>query len=152
MDPYAEANEPPPPRRGSGCLWGCLGLFLAVLLVVGGLFGFGAWYFYKGFENDARLQGIMAVVRHDPRAEAVLGRNIRILEVESRTSFISNWRAHTATYTLHVTGSSGDGQLTVSLDLSGGGSRITQMILTGPDGRPHYLVGKEPKNPLLQSI
>jgi hypothetical protein len=145
MDPYAE----PPPRRHSGCLWGCLGLLAALFLVIAGVFTFGAWHFYKGFEQDARVQAIMETVRHDARAEAVLGRNIKFMAVQTHTFAFSTGRGNTASYVLRLIGSAGEGELKVDLDLKDNGTKITLMILTGKDGKPHYLVGTPPKNPMM---
>jgi len=150
MEPSYE--EAPPPRRRSGCLWGCLGLLLIVVVGVGGFFGYSAWVLHQGFENDSRLQTIMAIVRHDARAEAVLGRNIKIMEVESHTFAVTTETGKTASYTLRLIGSNGEGVLEVNLDLNGKKAKVTLMILTGSDGHPHTLVGKEPDSPLQQSI
>jgi hypothetical protein len=142
-----------PPRRGSGgCLWGCLGLVLIVVVGLGGVVGYSAWFLHKGFENDARLQTIMAIVRDDPRAVAVLGRNIHIVGVESHTFIMATGAGKTASYTLRLVGSDGEGVLKVDLDLNHGKTKVTLMILTGADGYPHTLVGKEPESPLQQSI
>ena len=142
-----------PPRRGSGgCLWGCLGLVLIVVVGLGGVVGYSAWFLHKGFENDARLQTIMAIVRDDPRAVAVLGRNIHIVGVESHTFIMATGAGKTASYTLRLVGSSGEGVLEVNLDLNGRNPKVTSMVLTGADGHPHTLVGKGPESPLQQSI
>ncbi len=151
MEPYYEQDEPPP-RRSHGCLWGCLTVLLVAGLVTAALFGYGAWYFFKGFENDARIQTIMATVYSDPRAEMVLGRNIKIVDVEKRFFNTSSGHGKTATFTLRLTGSEGEGELKAYLDLNGPEAKVTLMVLTGTDGHPHYLVGKEPKSPMMQSI
>jgi len=151
MESYNE-NDPPPPKRRSGCFWGCVGTLLAAALVIGGIFGYSAWYFYKGFEHDQRLQTVLDTVRGDARAVDVLGRNIRLLEVERHTFDLSTGRGHTVSYTLRLTGSKGDGELKADVDLGKGRAKIVLMILTGADGRRHYLVGKEPRNPMMRSI
>lgn len=148
--PYEEC--PPPRRRSGGCLWGCLGLVLIVVVGLGGIVGYSAWFLHKGFENDSRLQTIMAIVRHDVRAEAVLGRNIHIAGVESHTFMMETGAGKSASYTLRLIGTDGEGVLKVDLDLNGGKTKVTLMVLTGADGHPHTLVGKEPESPLQQSI
>jgi hypothetical protein len=151
MEPsYEEA--PPPRRRSGGCLWGCLAVALILVVGLGGFFGYSAWILHQGFKNDSRLQTIMEIVRHDARAEAVLGRNIKIVEVESHTFAMTTEAGKTASYTLRLIGSNGEGVLEVNLDLNGRKTKVTLMILTGSDGHPHTLVGKEPDSPLQQSI
>jgi hypothetical protein len=145
--PYDQA---PPRRRSGGCLWGCLGLLLIVAIVLGGVFGYSAWFLHKGFENDSRIQTIMAIVQSDARAEAVLGRNIHIAGIESQTFAMGTGIGKSASYTLRLIGSDGEGVLKVNLDLSGGKTKVTLMILTGTDGHPHTLVGKEPESPMQQ--
>ncbi|HUO98771.1 MAG TPA: cytochrome c oxidase assembly factor Coa1 family protein [Rhizomicrobium sp.] len=147
MDPYQQ--QPPPPRQSHGCLWGCLGTVIAIVVVVAGVFGFGAWYFYKGFEHDSRIQAVMQTVRNDPRAEAVLGKNIKLLQVEVHTFDYSTGRGGTASYVLRLSGSQGEGDLKVNLDITGNGTKITLMILTGKDGQKHYLKGAPPPNPMM---
>lgn len=150
MDPYAE--QQPPPRRGNGCLWGCLGTAIAIVLIIAGVFTFGAWYFYKGFERDARIQLVMQTVRNDPRAEAVLGKDIKLLEVEVHTFNYTTEQGGKASYVLKLSGSQGQGELKADLDITGNGSgKITLMILTGKDGRLHYLKGAPPPNPMMQN-
>jgi hypothetical protein len=125
---------------------------LILVVGLGGFFGYSAWVLHQGFKNDPRLQTIMAIVRHDARAEAVLGRNIEIIGVESHTFAMTTETGKTASYTLRLIGSNGEGVLEVNLDLNGGEARVILMILTGTDGHPHTLVGKEPESPLQQSI
>jgi len=120
--------------------------------VFGGLFGFSAWFLNRNIENDSKLQTIMAIVRDDPRAEAVLGRHIHIQSVESRTFLMETGVGKTASYTLRLAGSRGEGTLEVNLDLNQAKTKVTSMVLTGADGHPLYLVGKEPENLIKQSI
>ena len=150
MEPSVE--QAPPRRRSGGCLWGCLGLVLILVVGFGGIVGFSAWFLHKGFENDSRLQTIMNIVHNDARAEAVLGRNIHIVGVESHTFVMATGAGKTASYTLRLAGSQGEGVLEVDLDLNHGNTKVTLMVLTGSDGHPHTLVGKEPESPLQQSI
>jgi hypothetical protein len=147
MDPSVEEV---PPRRRSGCLWGCLAVALIVVVGIGGVFGFSAWFLHKTFDNDSRLQTIMAVVQNDARAAAVLGRNIHIAGVGSRTFAMGTGIGKSASYTLRLIGTDGEGVLKVNLDLNGGKTKVTMMILTGSDGHPHTLVGKEPESPMQQ--
>jgi hypothetical protein len=151
MNPSYEEGQPPR-RRSGGCLWGCLALVLIVVVGLGGVVGYSAWFLHKSFDNDSRIQTIMAIVRNDARAAAVLGRNIKIMEVESHTFAMTTESGKTASYRLRLVGSDGEGVLEVNLDLNHGKTKVTLMILTGSDGHPHTLVGKEPDSPLQQSI
>ena len=147
MDPY---TQQPPPRHSNGCLWGCLGTLAAIAVIIAGVFSFGAWYFYKGFERDARIQSIMQTVRSDPQAAAVLGKNIKLLQVEVHTFDYSTGRGGTASYVLKLAGSLGEGEMKVNVDIRDNGTKVTLMILTDKDGRQHFLVGTPPPNPMMQ--
>lgn len=146
--PVEETSTPRKPSHG--CLWGCLGLAAVVVAIVAGLFSYSTWWLYKGFENDSKISAIMQVVRNDARAEAVLGRNIHIVQIESHTYHRTTGQENDATYTLRLVGSEGDGELVTRFDLNGPKPKIVQMVLTGRDGHPHTLVGKEPQSPMIQ--
>jgi len=151
MEPAVYENQPLP-RRSHGCLWGCLTVLVIAGLVTVGLFSYGAWFFFTGFEKDARLQNIMETVRSDPRAEMVLGKNIHIVEVEEHMLNYSSESGKKLTYRLKLAGSTGEGELKVDLNLNGPKAKVTLMVLTGTDGHPHYLVGIPPSSPFTQSI
>ncbi len=150
MEPYS-AEQEGPRRPHHGCLWGCLGGFVAVAVVLVAVFGYGAWYFYKGFSNDSRITMIVTALRHNSEAEAVLGRNIKVLEVELHTFDYATGRGGTARYVLKVAGSRGQGALKADLDVSLQEPKIKQLVLTDSDGRSYYLVGTPPPNPMLQN-
>ncbi len=124
---------------------------IAAVVIVAAVFGYGAWYFYKGFSNDVRVQTVLEAVQQDARAAAILGRNIKVLEVEMHTFDYSTGRGGTATYVLKVAGSAGEGELKADLDISDGGVKIKLLILTDKNGQTHYLVGTPPPNPLMQN-
>jgi hypothetical protein len=148
MDPYAEQ---PPVRQRNGCLWGCIGTGIAAVIVIAAVFGYGAWYFYKGFSNDERIQTVLEMVQHDARAAAVLGRNIKVLEVQMHTFDYSTGQGGTATYVLKVAGSAGQGELKANLDITSSDVKIKLLILTDRTGQAYYLVGTPPPNPLMQN-
>jgi len=150
MDPYSEQQETPA-RPRSGCLWGCLGALIAASVVVVAVFGYGAWYFYKGFSSDSRIQAVVQAVRADSQAAAVLGNNIKVLEVELHTYDYATGRGGTASYILKVAGSRGSGELKADLDITGHDSKIKLMVLTDSEGRTYYLVGNPPPNPMMQN-
>lgn len=152
MDPYAEQQDPnPPPRARGGCLWGCLGTVLAAAIVIAALFSYGAWYLYKGFSNDPRIQTIIEVVNHSEEAAAVLGNNISVHGVERQTYDSSTGKGSIATYVLNVIGSKGEGKVTAELDITGPNTKIKSLVLTDSEGQAHYLVGAAPPNPMMQN-
>jgi hypothetical protein len=150
MDPYAD-QPAPPARRHNGCLWGCIGTAITAVVIVVAVFSYGGWYFYKVFSADARIQTVLEFVQHDARAAAILGRNIKVLEVEMHTFDYSTGRGGTATYVLKVAGSTGQGELKADLDISGEVVKIKLLILTDKSGQAHYLIGTAPLNPLMQN-
>ncbi len=149
MDPYSE-QQPPPVHHSNGCLWGCIGTAVAVVVIFVAVFGYGAWYFYRGFSSDARIQTVMETVRHDARATAMLGHDIKVLEVEMHTFNYSTGHGGTASYVLKVAGSKGSGEIKADLDTSGGKVKIKRLMLTGGNGRRLYLVGVPPPNPMME--
>ena len=151
MDPYAEQQDlNPPPRSRGGCLWGCLGTLIAAVVVIAAVYSYGAWYLYKGFSHDARIQTIVEVVNHSEEAKAVLGRNISVHSVERQTYDTSTGKGSTATYVLNVIGSNGEGKVKAELDISGPKAKITSLVLIDSEGHAHYLVGAAPPNPMMQ--
>ena len=150
MDPYTEQPQTPEHHHNS-CLWGCIGTLIAAVVVVAAVFSYGAWYFYKGFSSDARVQTVLEFVQHDTRAVALLGRNIKVLEVQMHTFDYSTGKGGSATYVLKVAGTAGEGELKADLDITGGGVTIKLLILTDKRGQEHYLVGTPPPNPLMQN-
>lgn len=150
MDPYAEQDLPARPRPSRGCLWGCLAAFIAVVVIVAAVFGYGAWYFYKGFSSDERIQSIVAALNHSDEARAVLGRGIKAMEVNIHTFDYSTGKGGTATYVLKVIGARGEGEAKADLDISGNKAEIKSLILTDAEGQPHYIIGGPPPNPMMQ--
>ena len=152
MDPYAEQQpENPPPRPRRGCLWGCLGTLIAAIVLTGAVYSYYAWYFYKGFANDPRIQMVMDVVKSNDEAAAVLGKNISVQGRERYTYDYATGRGGTASYVLTVIGSNGEGRIKAELDIRDGKTKITSLILIDAEGRNHYLVGAPPANPLIQN-
>lgn len=150
MDPYA-AQEPPPPRNRRGCLWGCLGTLIAVAVVVTAVFSYHAWYFYKGFNNDPRIQAVMDIVKKSNEAASVLGKNISVQGSTLQTYSYETGRGGNASYVLKVVGSQGDGEVRAELDITGSDAKVKSLILIDHDGNEHYLVGTPPPNPMMQN-
>jgi len=150
MDPSAEA-EYAPPRRHHGCLWGCLGVLIAVLVIAGAVIGFGYWHFQKGFDSDTRIQAILDAVAHNGEATALLGQHVTVLERERQNYAYATGKGGTASYTLKVTGSAGSGELKADLDITDGKSKIITLVLIDQNGVSHYLVGAPPPNPMMQN-
>lgn len=152
MDPYAEQEDQNPPLRAHrSCLWGCLGTVIAAVVVIAAVYSYGAWYFYRGFSDDPRIQMVMDVVRKNDEAASVLGKNISPQGRERYTYDYATGRGGTATYILKVVGSNGEGRLKAELDISGASTKIKSLVLIDSDGHPHYLVGAAPPNPLMQN-
>ena len=150
MDPYAEQEQTPPPRPRRGCLWGCLAALVAAVVVIAAVFGYGAWYFYKGFSNDARIQTIVEALNHSDEAGTVLGHDIKAMQVHIHTFDYSTGKGGTATYVIKVIGSNGEGEAKADLDISGDKAQIKSLVLTDTEGRAHYIIGEPPPNPMMQ--
>lgn len=148
MDPYAE-QELPPPRSHKGCLWGCLGTLIAVAVVIAAVFSYGAWYLYKGFSDDPRIQTIAAAVRANDEAVGVLGHDIKVMAVNRQTYDFSTGKGGTASYSLKMVGSNGEAEINAELDITKSETKIKSLVLVDSDGHSHYLVGAAPANPMM---
>jgi hypothetical protein len=151
MDPYAEQQPEENPRPRRGCLWGCLGTLIAAVVVIGAIYSYAAWYFYKGFADDPRIQTVMEQVKKSDEAAAVLGKNISVQSRESYSYDYATGRGGTATYVLKVIGSNGEGRINAELDIRDGKTKVTSLVLVDGTGRSHYLVGAAPANPMIQN-
>lgn len=149
MYPHSEAQDETA-RPSRSCLWGCAGLLVAVVLLLAGTFGYGAWKFYHFFHNDSRIQLVLEAARANSQALEVLGKNIQLEGLETYTYDESTGRGGTATYVLNVAGSRGSGKLKADLIIKGGDTKITLLVLSDSDGRSYYLIGTPPPNPMLQ--
>jgi hypothetical protein len=151
MSQTAEQQDAPPPRPRRGCLYGCLGALVAIVVVVAAVYTFSARYFFKVLDNDAQIKTIVATLNQNPEAQSVLGRNITVMSRE-RVSFHSETGVgSTASYTLKVVGSNGEGEAKANLDVAGGKAKITSLVLTDAQGRDHYIVGAAPPSPMMQN-
>ena len=129
-----------PPRRGNGCLWGCL--ILAAILFVPPLLagGYGAWFLYDGYRRDPVLRVVGELVREDGMAQQVLGYGAVVTGVEGN---VFSWMPGGASDSYEVTleGPKGEGRLAVTSHHSTFGSpKLDSAILTGPDGRRYDLL------------
>ena len=139
---------PPPPRSNHGCLWGCLiagGIALAAIIAA---VSYGGWYLYSGFKNNATIIAVTLQVNANPTAVAVLGDKIMVTSL-SNSSF--NTTTETGTdeaYVAKVKGSKAEGTLSIKAKTPTGGTRhITELKLTGPDGRTYDLLRSEGATP-----
>jgi hypothetical protein len=139
----APSSAPPPhypPKRGNGCLWGCLIVILLLFLPVILAGGYGAWFFWDGFRRDPVLRLAGELVRDDGMAQQVLGRGAAITGVEGN---YFSWVPGAASNSYDVTlkGPKGEGHLEVNAHHDGfGASKLDSAILTGPDGRRYDLL------------
>ena len=139
----------PLPTRGSGhgCLWGCLIAAVIAIAAVVGAMSYGGWWLFSGFKNDPTLHTVMDTVNGDRIAHAVLGDNIEITSLAS-SSFNSDTTTGThASYVARVKGSKGEGTLAITADTVSGRTRITSIVLTGPDGSTYDLTTSRPEVP-----
>ncbi|MGZ5931399.1 MAG: cytochrome c oxidase assembly factor Coa1 family protein [Rhizomicrobium sp.] len=138
---------PPPPRSGHGCLWGCLIAAVIAIAAIVGAISYGGWWLYSGFKNDPTLQTVITSVNGDQIARSVLGDNIEITNLESSNFSSDLTTGKHASYVARVRGNRGEGTLAVTVDTISGRSRITSMVLTGPDGRTYDLTTSQPMAP-----
>ena len=130
----------PPPRRGNGCLWGCLILGLILITPPILLGGYGAWFLYDGYRHNPVVRLAGELVRRDGMAQQVLGYGAAITGVEGN-GFA--WVPGTTSGDYHVTleGPKGEGHMTVRAhQATFGPPALDSAILTGPDGRRYDLL------------
>ena len=149
MDEIAEDDVAPPRRHRSGCLMGCLGAVLFVILAVGGLVGVTAWTLYHDIHGDGRLSAILDTVRGDERATAVIGGGFSVMEIERRSFPTKGGQA--LAYHLVLVGPNGESTLDARLEPSRDGLKLVSIILTGPGGQTLWLKGGT-ANPWMRSI
>src|SRR6476661_2317105 len=119
----APSSAPPPsypaPRRGHGCLWGCL-ILLVILALPPVLVG--------------------ELVREDGMARQVLGFGAVVTGVDGNMfSWMPGGSRHA--YDVTLEGPKGEGHLAVTSHQSGlEGWKLDSAILTGPDGRRYDLL------------
>jgi hypothetical protein len=124
---------------------------LVAALVVVGLIGvainYSDWWLTSGFNGGKSLHIVIETINRDQIARSVLGDNIRIVDLQSST-FASDTASGThEAYMARVQGSRAGGTLSVTVDTVSGKSRITSMILTGPDGSTYDLTVSRPYVP-----
>jgi hypothetical protein len=130
--------------RSNGCLWGCLGVLLIVLLPLMVSWGYGAWFLYRGFRESPMMRTAIEMVQHDGLAQRVLGRPITITGMEGNTfTFVAGIGARNS-YVLRLEGSRGPGTLAVTSHTEGARPKIDTMMLTGPDGQHYDLLHHAP--------
>ena len=127
------------PKRGNGCLWGCLiaMLLLSLPFILAG--GYGAWFLWDGYKRDPVLRVVGELVRSDGMARQVLGTGITITGVESNYFSWMPGQANNA-YEVTLEGSKGEGRLSVTTHSGLGAPVLDSAILTGPDGRRYDLL------------
>ena len=144
-----------PPRHNRDCLWGCFAvlafIFLPVLLAA----ITGGWFIYQGYRHDPVLQGVVALVRRDGMAEAVLGENIHVTGMEgSALTYLWGSGESGGSYVVDLAGSKGQGALHVTAHSRRGRLSVESMILDGPHGDHYDLLHHtaEPNGNSTQSI
>ena len=137
----------PPPKKGrSGFLWGCLiPIIIVAALIIGGV-GYVAYYMKTGFKNDPSVQTVLVSLQNNPTARVVLGEKIVITGTPAY-SWNNNNGHRTATYTLTVQGSKGQGTANAAVTITNGQTHIDILTLTGPGGQTYNLIGSGPVPP-----
>ena len=90
---------------------------------------------------------VMHGVSRDQIARSVLGDNIQITNIESASFNSDLSTGKTSTFVAHLKGSKGEGTLNVTVVTHDNQSRITVLILIGPDGRKYDLTHADPSAP-----
>jgi hypothetical protein len=109
--------------RSHGCLWGCMGVLLIVALPLVMMWGYGAWFLYRGFKESPMMRTAIELTQHDGLAQRVLGTPITVDGVDGNAfSFVPGVGAHT----------------------EGAKAKIDTMVLTGPDGQRYDLLHHAP--------
>ena len=128
------------PRRGDGCLWGCLAVLAILALPMVAAGGYGAWFLYQGFRHDPVLRTVAELARRDGLAHQVLGDDIHVTGVEGNAfSFVPGLGTHTD-YEVAIAGDKASGILDIESDTSRGRVEIRSMILTLPNGGRYDLL------------
>jgi hypothetical protein len=136
----------PPKKPRSGFLWGCLTpIIIVAALIIGGV-GYVAYYMTNGYKSDPSIQTVLASVQSNPTARTVLGNNIALVGTPAY-SWAYNNGVHTATYTLTIKGSLGQGTANAAVTIVNSQTHINILTLTGPDGKMYNLVGIGPVPP-----
>jgi len=135
----APSSAPPPyypPRRGNGCLWGCLIVILIFSLPVVLTGGYTAWFLMDGYKRNPVLRVAGELVREDGMARQVLGRGATVTGVEGN---YFSWMPGLSRngYEMSLQGPKGEGHLSVTAH---DGTQLDSAILTGPDGRRYDLL------------
>jgi len=139
----APSSAPPPaypPRRGHGCLWGCLILLLILALPPVLMGGYGAWFLWDGYRRDPVLRLVGELVREDGMAQQALGFGAAVTGVDGNMfSWMPGGSSHA--YDVTLQGPKGEGHLAVTSHQSGmEGWKLDSAILKGPDGRRYDLI------------
>jgi len=140
--PSSTPSAPPPgypPRRGNGCLWGCLGLVVLLCLPMILAAGYGSWFLWSGYKRDPVLRVVGELVRHDGTARMVLGEDIVITGVQGGIFSWVQGISQSATL-VELEGSRGRGVLAVTSHNEVTGPKLDSAILTGPNGGRHDLL------------
>jgi len=138
----SNSGAPPPgypPKRGNGCLWGCLGVALLLCLPMILAAGYGSWFLWSGYKRDPVLRVVGEMIRHDGTARMVLGEEIVITGVQGGVFSWVQGASRSATL-VELEGSRGRGVLAVTAHREVTGPKLDSAILTGPAGGRHDLL------------
>ena len=137
---------PPPPPRRHGCLYGCLIAF-GIAVVAGIVLAGGAWwYLSNGVKDAATVKAAIVQVNNDQVARSVLGDNIEVTGASSFNSSSDLATGSKESYTVHVKGSKGEGELMIEADTPRGGSLHFDKLTLQAGGQNYDLL-RTPENP-----
>ena len=72
-----------PPRRGNGCLYGCMALILILALPVVLVGSYGTWFLYRGLGHEPAVRLARELVARDGIARQVLGTPVEVTGIQA---------------------------------------------------------------------
>lgn len=136
--------DPVPPRRGNGCLFGCLALILVVALPVVLAAGYGTWRLTRGAQNDPVVQLARDLVSRDGMTRQLLGAPVTVTGVTGNGWSWASGVGASHAYVLSLAGPNGQASLEIRARAGAGGPRLDQAILVTPDGLRFDLLHQHP--------
>lgn len=130
----------PPPRRGNGCLYGCVAMLFIMALPVVLAAGYGTWFLYRGLRHEPVIQLAHALVAHDGIARRVLGTPIEITGIQGNAWSWIPGTGQTRSYILSLSGPRGEAALAVRSHSGRSGPELDDATLIVPGGQRYDLL------------
>lgn len=128
------------PRRGNGCIYGCLAVLLIAALPVVLAAGYGSWFLYRGLNDDPVVQLARDLVVRDGITSQVLGAPVHITGIRGNAWSWVPGASATSTYVLTLSGAHADGTLEIRSHAGSGGPTLDSATLTVPGGLRYDLL------------